>query len=50
LQQAQSSGATQLKNALSLTTDIDLALYFVGATAPDVALVEYMLFRLAVLG
>ena len=35
---------------LSLTTGIDLALCFVGATAPDIALVESMLIRLAVLG
>lgn len=47
---SQGSGAAKLKSALSLTTDIDLALCFVVSTAPDIAQVERMPIRLAVLG
>lgn len=47
LRQAQNWGAARLEEALSLLTDTDLRLRSAGRTAPDMALVERALIRLA---
>ena len=48
--QASSWGAPKLEEALGLLTDTDLRLRSAGQTAPDMALVERALIRLATLG
>ncbi len=48
--QAASWGAAKLEEALGLLTDTDLRLRSAGQTAPDMALVERALIRLATLG
>ena len=48
--QAQGWGAARLEQALSLLTDTDLELRSAGQTAPQMALVERALIRLAMLG
>lgn len=50
LRQARSWGAARLEEALTLIVDTDLALRSAGQTAPQMALVERMLVRLAHLG
>lgn len=50
MRQAGAWGAPKLEQALSLVIETDLALRSAGATAPDLALVERMLIRLAMLG
>ncbi|MDF1855713.1 DNA polymerase III subunit delta [Pseudooceanicola sp.] len=50
LRQAQGWGAPRLEDALTLLTDTDLALRSAGRTAPDMALVERTLIRLAMMG
>tara|TARA_R110000737_G_scaffold45671_1_gene65720 strand:- start:1144 stop:2172 length:1029 start_codon:yes stop_codon:yes gene_type:complete len=50
LNQAQGWGANRLEQALSLITDTDLTLRSAGRSAPDMALVERMLIRLAMMG
>ncbi|PJE31140.1 DNA polymerase III subunit delta [Pseudooceanicola marinus] len=50
MRQAGSWGAPRLEQALSLIIETDLTLRSAGATAPDMALVERMLIRLAMLG
>ena len=47
--QAQSWGAARLEQALTLLTDTDLRLRSAGQTAPDMALVERALIRLAMM-
>ncbi len=47
--QAQNWGAARLEQALGLLTDTDLTLRSAGRTAPDMALVERTLIRLAML-
>ena len=47
--QAQSWGAARLDQAVSLLTDTDLKLRSAGRTAPDMALVERALIRLAMM-
>ncbi|MEL6411432.1 MAG: DNA polymerase III subunit delta [Pseudomonadota bacterium] len=47
LRQAQNWGAARLEEALALLTDTDLHLRSAGQTAPDMALVERALIRLA---
>jgi DNA polymerase-3 subunit delta len=49
LRQAQSWGAVKLQDALTLLTDTDLQLRSAGRTAPDMALVERALIRLAMM-
>ncbi|OWU86134.1 DNA polymerase III subunit delta [Oceanicola sp. 22II-s10i] len=49
LRQAQGWGASRLEDALALLTDTDLALRSAGRTAPDMALVERALIRLAMM-
>ncbi|MFC6688865.1 DNA polymerase III subunit delta [Jhaorihella thermophila] len=49
LRQAQQWGAPRLETALTVLTDTDLALRSAGRTAPDMALVERALIRLAML-
>ena len=48
--QASNWGAVKLEEALGLLTDTDLRLRSAGQTAPDLALVERALIRLATLG
>ena len=48
--QASRWGAARLQTALSLLTDTDLALRSAGQTAPQMALMERALIRLAMLG
>lgn len=50
LRQAQGWGAAKLEQALTLLTDTDLQLRSAGQTAPQMALVERALIRLAMLG
>lgn len=50
LRQAQGWSVTRLEQALGLLTDTDLQLRSAGQTAPQMALVERMLIRLAMLG
>ncbi|MGR3321772.1 MAG: DNA polymerase III subunit delta [Pseudooceanicola sp.] len=50
LRQAQSWGAAPLEDALAILTDTDLALRSAGRTAPDMALVERAMIRLAMMG
>jgi DNA polymerase-3 subunit delta len=50
LRQAQNWGTARLAEALALLTDTDLALRSAGQIAPQMALVERMLIRLAMLG
>lgn len=49
LRQAQGWGAVKLQEALTLLTDTDLQLRSAGRTAPDMALVERTLIRLAMM-
>ncbi|MGR3372085.1 DNA polymerase III subunit delta [Pseudooceanicola nanhaiensis] len=49
LRQAQGWGAAKLQDALTLLTDTDLQLRSAGRTAPDMALVERTLIRLAMM-
>ncbi len=49
LRQAQNWGADRLEEALTMLTDTDLALRSAGRTAPDLALVERTLIRLAMM-
>ncbi|MBT9383991.1 DNA polymerase III subunit delta [Pseudooceanicola sp. CBS1P-1] len=50
LRQARDWGAIRLEQALTVITDTDLVLRSAGRTAPEMALVERMLVRLAMLG
>jgi len=50
VRQAQAWGADRLQTALGVLTDTDLALRSAGQTAPQMALVERALIRLAMLG
>ncbi|QPM91596.1 DNA polymerase III subunit delta [Pseudooceanicola algae] len=50
LRQAQGWGAPKLEQALGVVTDTDLTLRSAGQSAPDMALVERMLIRLAMMG
>lgn len=50
LRQAQAWGAPRLETALTILTDTDLSLRSAGQTAPQMALVERALIRLAMLG
>jgi DNA polymerase-3 subunit delta len=50
IRQATGWGAHKLETALTLLTDTDLQLRSAGQTAPNMALVERMLIRLAMLG
>lgn len=50
LRQASAWGAPKLEEALTLLTDTDLRLRSAGQTAPDMALMERALIRLATLG
>ncbi|QBF33800.1 DNA polymerase III subunit delta [Thalassococcus sp. S3] len=50
IRQAQNWGVNRLETALTVLTDTDLQLRSAGQTAPQMALVERMLIRLAMLG
>lgn len=50
VRQAQKWGARKLETALTILTDTDLTLRSAGRTAPEMALVERALIRLAMLG
>jgi DNA polymerase-3 subunit delta len=50
LRQAQQWGAPRLETALTILTDTDLSLRSAGQTAPQMAVVERALIRLAMLG
>lgn len=50
LRQAQGWGAAKLEMALGVVTETDLTLRSAGQAAPDMALVERMLIRLAMMG